>query len=128
MREETLAILRETRATCIVVTHDAEEAMRIVEATDGGEHPHEPARAVARHTARLRLQELYATLAPVERFFVASGAARDVGPDAVGVNRQVGSRCEPLGFAEERFGVVFFLPQSSHATPRGQQVRKLIEA
>jgi iron(III) transport system ATP-binding protein len=29
MREETLAILRETRATCIVVTHDAEEAMRM---------------------------------------------------------------------------------------------------
>jgi iron(III) transport system ATP-binding protein len=29
MREETLAILRETRATCIVVTHDAEEAMRV---------------------------------------------------------------------------------------------------
>jgi iron(III) transport system ATP-binding protein len=29
MREETLAILRETRATSIVVTHDAEEAMRM---------------------------------------------------------------------------------------------------
>ncbi|MDJ0513302.1 MAG: ABC transporter ATP-binding protein, partial [Methyloceanibacter sp.] len=29
MREETLAILRESRATCIVVTHDAEEAMRM---------------------------------------------------------------------------------------------------
>ena len=29
MREETLAILHETRATCIVVTHDAEEAMRM---------------------------------------------------------------------------------------------------
>ena len=28
MREETLAILHETRATSIVVTHDAEEAMR----------------------------------------------------------------------------------------------------
>jgi iron(III) transport system ATP-binding protein len=29
MREETLSILHETRATCIVVTHDAEEAMRM---------------------------------------------------------------------------------------------------
>jgi iron(III) transport system ATP-binding protein len=29
MREETLAILHETRATAIVVTHDAEEAMRM---------------------------------------------------------------------------------------------------
>ena len=29
MREETLAIVRESRATCIVVTHDAEEAMRM---------------------------------------------------------------------------------------------------
>jgi iron(III) transport system ATP-binding protein len=29
MREETLAILHETRATAIVVTHNAEEAMRI---------------------------------------------------------------------------------------------------
>jgi len=29
MREDTLAILHETRATCIVVTHDAEEAMRM---------------------------------------------------------------------------------------------------
>ena len=29
MREETLNILHETRTTCIVVTHDAEEAMRM---------------------------------------------------------------------------------------------------
>lgn len=29
MREETLAIIRESRATCIVVTHDPEEAMRM---------------------------------------------------------------------------------------------------
>jgi iron(III) transport system ATP-binding protein len=29
VREETLAVLRETRATCIVVTHDPEEAMRL---------------------------------------------------------------------------------------------------
>jgi iron(III) transport system ATP-binding protein len=29
MREETLAILHETRATSIIVTHDAEEAMRM---------------------------------------------------------------------------------------------------
>jgi iron(III) transport system ATP-binding protein len=29
VREETLAILSETRATCIVVTHDPEEAMRL---------------------------------------------------------------------------------------------------
>ena len=29
MREETLAVLHETRATAIVVTHDAEEAMRM---------------------------------------------------------------------------------------------------
>lgn len=29
MREETLAIVHEARATCIVVTHDAEEAMRM---------------------------------------------------------------------------------------------------
>jgi iron(III) transport system ATP-binding protein len=29
MREDTLAILHETRATCVVVTHDAEEAMRM---------------------------------------------------------------------------------------------------
>ena len=29
MREETLAILHETRATCVIVTHDAEEAMRM---------------------------------------------------------------------------------------------------
>lgn len=29
VREETLAILRETRATCIIVTHDPEEAMRL---------------------------------------------------------------------------------------------------
>jgi iron(III) transport system ATP-binding protein len=29
MREETMAIIRESRATCIVVTHDAEEAMRM---------------------------------------------------------------------------------------------------
>lgn len=29
MRSETLAILRETRATAVVVTHDAEEAMRL---------------------------------------------------------------------------------------------------
>jgi iron(III) transport system ATP-binding protein len=32
MREETLAIIRESRATCIVVTHDAEEAMRMGDA------------------------------------------------------------------------------------------------
>lgn len=29
VRDETLAVLRETRATCIVVTHDPEEAMRM---------------------------------------------------------------------------------------------------
>lgn len=29
MREDTLAIIRESRATCIVVTHDPEEAMRM---------------------------------------------------------------------------------------------------
>ncbi len=29
IREETLAILRETRATCLIVTHHAEEAMRM---------------------------------------------------------------------------------------------------
>lgn len=29
VREETLAVLRETRATCIIVTHDPEEAMRL---------------------------------------------------------------------------------------------------
>ncbi|MEP0235223.1 ABC transporter ATP-binding protein [Roseibium sp.] len=29
VREETLTILRETRATCIIVTHDPEEAMRM---------------------------------------------------------------------------------------------------
>jgi iron(III) transport system ATP-binding protein len=32
MREETLAIIRESRATCIIVTHDAEEAMRMGDA------------------------------------------------------------------------------------------------
>jgi iron(III) transport system ATP-binding protein len=32
MREDTLTILHETRATCIVVTHDAEEAMRMGDA------------------------------------------------------------------------------------------------
>jgi iron(III) transport system ATP-binding protein len=31
VRDETLAILRETRATALVVTHDAEEAMRIAD-------------------------------------------------------------------------------------------------
>ena len=29
VRDETLAIIRETRATCIIVTHDPEEAMRM---------------------------------------------------------------------------------------------------
>jgi iron(III) transport system ATP-binding protein len=29
VREETMAIIRETRATCIIVTHDPEEAMRM---------------------------------------------------------------------------------------------------
>lgn len=29
IREETLAVLRETRSTCLIVTHDAEEAMRM---------------------------------------------------------------------------------------------------
>lgn len=29
VREETLAVIRETRATCIIVTHDPEEAMRM---------------------------------------------------------------------------------------------------
>ena len=29
VRDETLAVLRETRATCIIVTHDPEEAMRM---------------------------------------------------------------------------------------------------
>lgn len=31
VREETLAVLRETRATCIIVTHDPEEAMRLAD-------------------------------------------------------------------------------------------------
>jgi iron(III) transport system ATP-binding protein len=31
VREETLAVLRETRATCIIVTHDPEEAMRMAD-------------------------------------------------------------------------------------------------
>ena len=31
LRDETLALLRETRATCIVVTHDPEEAMRMAD-------------------------------------------------------------------------------------------------
>ena len=31
VRDETLAVLRETRATCIVVTHDPEEAMRMAD-------------------------------------------------------------------------------------------------
>ncbi len=31
IREETLAVMRETRATCIVVTHDPEEAMRMAD-------------------------------------------------------------------------------------------------
>ena len=33
VRAETLAILRESRATAIVVTHDAEEAMRLATAS-----------------------------------------------------------------------------------------------
>ena len=31
LRDETLALLRETRATCIIVTHDPEEAMRLAD-------------------------------------------------------------------------------------------------
>jgi len=31
VRDETLAVLRETRATCIIVTHDPEEAMRMAD-------------------------------------------------------------------------------------------------
>jgi iron(III) transport system ATP-binding protein len=31
VREETLAVMRETRATCLVVTHDPEEAMRMAD-------------------------------------------------------------------------------------------------
>jgi iron(III) transport system ATP-binding protein len=31
VRDETLAVLRETRATCIIVTHDPEEAMRLAD-------------------------------------------------------------------------------------------------
>ncbi|MEI8144331.1 MAG: ABC transporter ATP-binding protein [Alphaproteobacteria bacterium] len=31
VREETLAVMRETRSTCIVVTHDPEEAMRLAD-------------------------------------------------------------------------------------------------
>ena len=31
VRDETMAVLRETRATCIVVTHDPEEAMRMAD-------------------------------------------------------------------------------------------------
>jgi len=31
VRDETLAVMRETRATCIVVTHDPEEAMRMAD-------------------------------------------------------------------------------------------------
>jgi iron(III) transport system ATP-binding protein len=31
VREETLAVLRETRATCLIVTHDPEEAMRMAD-------------------------------------------------------------------------------------------------
>jgi iron(III) transport system ATP-binding protein len=31
VREETLAVMRETRATCVVVTHDPEEAMRMAD-------------------------------------------------------------------------------------------------
>lgn len=31
IRDETLAVMRETRATCIVVTHDPEEAMRMAD-------------------------------------------------------------------------------------------------
>jgi iron(III) transport system ATP-binding protein len=31
VRDETLAVMRETRATCIVVTHDPEEAMRVAD-------------------------------------------------------------------------------------------------
>ncbi|HSM20182.1 MAG TPA: ABC transporter ATP-binding protein [Hyphomicrobiales bacterium] len=31
VRDETLALLRETRATCIIVTHDPEEAMRLAD-------------------------------------------------------------------------------------------------
>ena len=31
VRDETLAVIRETRATCIVVTHDPEEAMRMAD-------------------------------------------------------------------------------------------------
>ena len=31
VREETLAVLRETRATCVIVTHDPEEAMRMAD-------------------------------------------------------------------------------------------------
>jgi iron(III) transport system ATP-binding protein len=31
VRDETLAVMRETRATCVVVTHDPEEAMRVAD-------------------------------------------------------------------------------------------------
>jgi iron(III) transport system ATP-binding protein len=31
LRDETMALLRETRATCIIVTHDPEEAMRMAD-------------------------------------------------------------------------------------------------
>ncbi|GGB54268.1 iron ABC transporter ATP-binding protein [Roseibium aquae] len=84
VREETLTILRETRATCIIVTHDPEEAMRLgdkIALMRGG-------RLVQHGTAG----ELYNTPvdAFVARFFSEVNLIEGVAADATRVDTALG--------------------------------------
>ncbi len=79
MREETLAILRETRTTCIIVTHEAEEAMllgdRIAVMRDGEIIQSGTTREIFDHPADLFVAEMMSEINVVP-CKVAGGMAR----------------------------------------------------
>ncbi|MBN8999237.1 MAG: ABC transporter ATP-binding protein, partial [Rhizobiales bacterium] len=111
VRDETLAIIRETRATCIIVTHDPEEAMRMSD------------RIALMHRGRLlqhgTARELYHR--PVDlyaaRFFSELNECEAVVEDG-----RVATPLGPLpaeGKAEGARVVVAVRPQGVHLSPFG---------
>ncbi|MFP1632472.1 ABC transporter ATP-binding protein [Zhengella sp. ZM62] len=116
IRSETLAILRQSRTTAIVVTHDAEEAMRmgdriallkdgrLVQAGTGDELYHAPANLFAAgFFSELNLFESVVTggavETPVGRF--AAGTLAD-GTRATVAIRLAGIEVDPAGTADAR--------------------------
>jgi iron(III) transport system ATP-binding protein len=83
MQEETLALLRETRATCMIVTHNPEEAMRLgdrVAVMEGGRVAQiGRAEELYRHPANLFVARLFSEINEVRYVIKGGGITTPVG-------------------------------------------------